>query len=65
MQLADFFTEEHVLVGRLRDVILVPRNLELEVADDEQHKGRKKVVVKFSLQKGSYATIVTKSLFEQ
>jgi tRNA pseudouridine13 synthase len=36
-----------------------------ELEDDELNEGRKKVLLKFSLPKGSYATGVVKSLFSQ
>ncbi|MBI4145900.1 tRNA pseudouridine(13) synthase TruD [Candidatus Woesearchaeota archaeon] len=65
MQLTDFFTTEHVYVAREREVKLVPENLTLEITDDELNKYKKKAILKFTLQKGSYATIITKALFGQ
>lgn len=65
MQLNHFSSEEHIFIARERDVVLIPENLEISFADDELNKNKKKVVVKFFLSKGSYATIVTKALFEQ
>ncbi|MCX6709154.1 MAG: tRNA pseudouridine(13) synthase TruD [Candidatus Woesearchaeota archaeon] len=65
MQLSHFSSEEHIFIARERSVVLVPENFEISFGDDELNKNKKKVVVKFFLSKGSYATIVTKALFEQ
>ncbi|VVB81414.1 putative tRNA pseudouridine synthase D [uncultured archaeon] len=65
VSLGAFRSEEHIFVARERNIVLVPENLEIAFADDELNKNKKKVVVKFFLSKGSYATIVTKALFEQ
>lgn len=64
MKLEDFFTSKYSFIARERDLVVVPEGLSFEVKDDERHKGFKKVVVSFYLQKGSYATVVLKSLFE-
>ncbi len=65
MQLSHFSSEEHIFIARERSVVLAPENFEICFADDEVNEKKKKVVVKFFLSKGSYATIVTKALFEQ
>ncbi|HLC32330.1 MAG TPA: tRNA pseudouridine(13) synthase TruD [Candidatus Nanoarchaeia archaeon] len=65
MTLPEFATDEHILVPRQREVVVVPQDLEIEVGDDELNKRKKKIVLAFSLPKGAYATIVTKSLFGQ
>ncbi|MBS3124904.1 tRNA pseudouridine(13) synthase TruD [Candidatus Woesearchaeota archaeon] len=65
MTLPEFATDEHILVPRQREIMIVPQELEIEAGDDELNKRKKKVVLKFSLPKGAYATIVTKSLFGQ
>ncbi len=49
--------------GTLRDAFVKADNLELgEPEDDELNPGLKKLMLKFSLPKGSYATIVVKAL---
>ncbi len=65
MQLSDFSSEEHIFVARERSVVLMPGNFDVSFAVDEMNENKKKAVVKFFLPKGSYATIVTKALFEQ
>lgn len=65
MQLKDFSSEEHIFIARERNVVLLPENLEISFGVDELNENKKKVVAKFFLSKGSYATIVTKALFEQ
>jgi tRNA pseudouridine13 synthase len=50
--------------GGLRDAFADVINLEIgKLADDELNDKMKKVTVSFELQKGSYATIVIKSMF--
>ncbi|MBU0979974.1 MAG: tRNA pseudouridine(13) synthase TruD [Nanoarchaeota archaeon] len=50
--------------GVMRKAFVGIQELKLsELEDDEMHPGFKKQTVKFSLPKGSYATIVIKSLF--
>jgi len=65
MALVDFFTDEHMYVARERELVLVPNDFAVTFADDELHVGKKKACVSFWLGKGSYATIITKALFEQ
>lgn len=65
MTLPEFATDEHILIARLREVMVVPQELEIETGDDELNKYKRKLVLKFSLPKGAYATIVTKSLLGQ
>lgn len=65
MQLIDFFSDAHMFIARERHVKLYPSGLALEDADDERCPGKKKLTLTFALPKGSYATIVTKALFEQ
>lgn len=65
VQLVDFFTDEHTFVARDRHVRLHPIELTVESAEDERCPGKLKVVLTFGLPKGSYATIITKALFEK
>jgi tRNA pseudouridine13 synthase len=47
-----------------RNVLLRPEKFTLsEALDDELNKGRLKLPVKFSVPKGSYATVIIKRLF--
>jgi len=64
LKVEDFFSGKYTFIARERDMVVVPEKFSFDVADDERHKGFKKCVVSFYLQKGSYATIVLKSLFE-
>jgi tRNA pseudouridine13 synthase len=47
----------------LRDAIVFPANLSAAAADDELHRGRRKLTLSFELPKGSYATVLLKRLF--
>ncbi len=51
--------------GDERKVYADVEDLEIgDLEDDDLNKGKKKCVIKFKLQKGSYATIVIKNLFQ-
>lgn len=66
MALADFSNEAHIFVSRERDILLKPENLVITQAeDDELNAHKKKIQIEFTLQKGSYATIILKGLFEE
>ncbi len=45
-----------------RPALIVPHNLQMAMASDEQYAGRYKVTCDFELPRGSYATIVLKRL---
>jgi len=50
--------------GVMRNAFVEVSNLSIsDFDDDELNEGKKKCTVKFSLPKGSYATIVVKSMF--
>ncbi len=50
--------------GVTRDAVIMIGDLQVgELADDERNPNKKKCVISFSLQKGSYATNVIKELF--
>jgi tRNA pseudouridine13 synthase len=52
--------------GSARHVYSYVRELEIDgLQDDELHQGMKKICVRFSLDKGCYATIVIKIMFKQ
>ncbi|HZK60988.1 MAG TPA: tRNA pseudouridine(13) synthase TruD [Anaerovoracaceae bacterium] len=69
LQLNDFYlgckTDNYFKVME-RKTVIYPKNFQVskEVSDD-LNKGRFKITVKFELEKGSYATIVLKRLFNQ
>ena len=73
LKLADFEIESETgnfFKTRTRQVLLIPNDFTIsEPTEDERNsKGnsiRRKIQVSFSLQKGSYATIITKQLFHQ
>jgi len=48
--------------GDMRDAFKEMRNLSINIADDELYKGHKKAVLRFFLDKGSYATEAIKYL---
>jgi tRNA pseudouridine13 synthase len=51
--------------GGERDFLLFPKNLKLlETAEDEFNPGKKAVKISFSLQAGSYATVVLKEIMK-
>ena len=47
-----------------RPAIVFPRQLEAAPFDDELHRGRHAMRLKFDLPKGSYATILVKRITE-
>ncbi len=51
--------------GTERDFIVVPRNLTWEFNDDEESKGKLRLVLRFFLPKGSYATELVKQAMPQ
>jgi tRNA(Glu) U13 pseudouridine synthase TruD len=56
--------QEFDLRGGLRDLVVVPEGLEIgPMEDDDLNPGRKKCLLKFSLQKGSYATMAVRAIF--
>ena len=56
--------QEFDLAGNERSLVVEPRDLEIcPPEDDELNPGKKKHLLKFSLQKGSYATMVVRSIF--
>lgn len=51
--------------GAKRDLYVEPKDFEIsELEDDELNPGKKKVILRFYLQKGAYATNIIKQLFE-
>jgi len=51
--------QEFDLSGSSRDLVVEPQNLDIgPLQDDELNPGKKKCLVRFSLQSGSYATMV-------
>lgn len=51
--------------GAERDVFAMVKNLKISaLEDDELNKGKKKCLIKFKLQKGSYATVVIRTIFQ-
>ncbi len=55
--------------ARNRKIILIPENLELKSIEDDELNSRKnhqrfKAVISFNLEKGSYATLIIKRLFQ-
>lgn len=64
LKVEDFFSGKYTFIARERDMVVVPKDFSFKVEDDERHKDFKKCVVSFYLQKGSYATVVLKALFE-
>ncbi len=49
--------------GAVRDMMMAVRDFKCEFSDDEFNEGMKKCVLKFSLDKASYATVVVNYLF--
>lgn len=45
-----------------RAALCLPRQLHHELADDEHHRGRAKLILRFELPRGSYATLMVKAL---
>lgn len=51
--------------GSTRAMMIKPNNLKLiEITDDERHPNKKKVKIEFSIQKGSYATILLREIIK-
>jgi tRNA pseudouridine13 synthase len=51
--------------GSTRAMMIKPINLKLvEIADDERHPNKKKVKIEFSIQKGSYATMLLREIIK-
>ena len=48
-----------------RDALMAPGGLAASTADDELHRGRRKMTLSFELPKGSYATVLLKRLFHE
>ena len=48
----------------LRRCIVMPNNLQCSEGDDERYAGRRKVTLTFDLPRGSYATMLIKTLFD-
>jgi tRNA pseudouridine13 synthase len=46
-----------------RKAIVIPDQLSWESSSDELHRDRQKIVIKFFLPRGSYATMFVKRLF--
>jgi len=66
IKLEDFKTGEHIYVAREREILLKPEELAIFPADDDDlNEHKKKMIVSFTLSKGSYATIILKALFEE
>lgn len=54
------------LVSSERNIILIPEKFKIKkIVPDEMNKNRQKMVFSFFLEKGSYATIVLKKLFDK
>ena len=49
--------------GDLRDAVVPIGDLELELEDDEENEGSKKMILKFTLKKGTYATTFLENFF--
>jgi len=51
--------------GDKRDLFVIPKNLDIDLQEDDINKDKLKVIVSFSLPKSSYATVVIKYLFKK
>ncbi|MBI4163413.1 MAG: tRNA pseudouridine(13) synthase TruD [Candidatus Aenigmarchaeota archaeon] len=49
--------------GDERDLLVFPKDLKCKIEKDDLNKNRLKATFEFSLQKGSYATLVVKEIF--
>ncbi len=49
--------------GDLRDAVVPIQDLEVELEDDEMNEGAKKMILKFVLKKGTYATTFLENFF--
>ena len=59
------FVDESEFKGSIRAVSVKPSNLKmLEHKDDEFYQGKNKIKIEFSLQKGSYATMLLRELIK-
>ena len=65
IQLKQLANDEHTFVARQRNIFFLPEKLTMNISDDELNKNKKKVILSFTLPKGSYATIIIKGLFER
>jgi tRNA pseudouridine13 synthase len=56
--------QEFDLAGNTRDLMVEPKSLEISpLENDELNPGKKKTLLKFFLQRGSYATMVVRAIF--
>lgn len=59
------YIDEGEFKGSIRAVTVKPNDLKiLELTDDEYYQGKKKIKIEFSLQKGSYATMLLRELIK-
>jgi len=59
------YIDESEFKGSIRAVTVKPNDLKiLELTDDEYYQGKKKIKIEFSLQKGSYATMLLRELIK-
>ncbi|MFW9939795.1 MAG: tRNA pseudouridine(13) synthase TruD [Candidatus Thorarchaeota archaeon] len=59
------YINESEFKGSIRAMTVKPKDLKmLELTDDEYYPGRKKVKIEFSLQKGTYATMLLRELLK-
>jgi tRNA pseudouridine13 synthase len=49
--------------GDLRDAVVPIKDLEVELEDDDEHEDAKKMILKFILKKGTYATTFLENFF--
>lgn len=64
-QLKVKFPRDRFFSRAMRPVWLVPRNLSITCDEDDLAPGRHKALLKFSLPRGAYATLVLKWLFRE
>jgi len=50
--------------GSERYLFVTPENLTIDIEEDELNKNKYKAIVKFRLQKASYATVIIDFLFQ-
>jgi len=61
----NYSINENEFKGAIRPIIVKPIGLKLiEIADDDFNSGKKKIKLEFSLQKGSYATMLIRELIK-
>jgi tRNA pseudouridine13 synthase len=59
------FIDETEFKGSIRAMTVKPNDLKLlELTDDEYYPGKKKIKIEFSLQKGTYATMLLRELLK-